>query len=44
MVKDKQTGVEWAIDSWFTDNGVPPLVMTVDAWYKYRRGAGATNL
>ena len=27
VVKDNVIGVAWAIDSWFTDNGVAPLVI-----------------
>lgn len=33
VIVDVGTGDEYVVDSWFRDNGFPPYVTTVDAWY-----------
>ena len=35
VLRDKQSGVDWAVDSWFRPNGEPPLVMPLERWYGY---------
>jgi len=37
VVVVKGTGSRYAIDSWVHDNGQPPVIMPLDAWYKARR-------
>ncbi len=32
LVRDKLTGAQWVIDSWFRDNGVPPDVVDLETW------------
>ena len=32
LVRDKQTGEQWVVDSWFRDNGELPDVVTLDIW------------
>ena len=34
VIKDKETAKEWVVDSWFYDNGVPPVIMPLKEWYK----------
>ena len=31
-IRDLQSGDEWAIDSWWLKNGVPPYIVTREAW------------
>ena len=33
VIREKDTGAEYVVDSWFRDNGFPPYITTVDAWY-----------
>jgi hypothetical protein len=33
VIREEATGTEWAVDSWFLDNGSPPAIVTLDAWY-----------
>jgi hypothetical protein len=33
VIREEATGTEWAVDSWFFDNGRPPAIVTLDAWY-----------
>jgi hypothetical protein len=33
VLKDKETGVRWAVDSWIQKNGVNPAVVEADKWY-----------
>ena len=44
VLTDTQTGAAWAVDSWFEDNGKPPLVMPLDDWFDYRNGAGPNGV
>jgi hypothetical protein len=32
MIRDRQTGRQWVVDSWFGDNGEPPEVVELDIW------------
>ncbi len=34
VIKEKETAKEWVVDSWFYDNGVPPVIMPLQEWYK----------
>ncbi len=40
VMREEATGVEWAVDSWYFDNGEPPAIVTLDAWYHGWRPAG----
>jgi hypothetical protein len=33
VIVEVETGDEYVVDSWFRDNGFPPYITTVDAWY-----------
>lgn len=39
----KEDGVDWVMDPWFRDNGVPPVVMPLEDWYSYEEDADATD-
>jgi hypothetical protein len=32
VIADKQTGIPFAVDSWFYDNGVPAVIVPLDQW------------
>jgi hypothetical protein len=32
VIQELETGTEWAVDSWFEPNGVPPIVTTLHNW------------
>jgi len=32
LVRDKHTGDQWVIDSWFRDNGEPPDIVILEIW------------
>ncbi|MCP3866933.1 MAG: hypothetical protein GY703_02315 [Gammaproteobacteria bacterium] len=32
VINDRSTGLMWAVDSWFHDNGVPPEILPLDQW------------
>ena len=32
VIKERAGGREWAVDSWFLDNGEPPFVLPLDTW------------
>ncbi|MBI3045842.1 MAG: hypothetical protein HYY78_23795 [Betaproteobacteria bacterium] len=32
VVSEASTGVKWAVDSWFHDNGQPPEIVPLDLW------------
>jgi hypothetical protein len=40
VIREQATGTEWAVDSWFFDNGAPPAIVTLDDWYHGWRPAG----
>ncbi len=31
-IQDKQTGAQYAVDSWFFDNGQPPVIYPLERW------------
>lgn len=33
VIRELDTGERYVVDSWFRDNGFPPYITTVDAWY-----------
>lgn len=33
VVREKETGKAWAVDSWREPNGVAPIVMPLEAWF-----------
>jgi hypothetical protein len=35
VIRETATGARWAVDSWFFDNGEPPVVLPLEVW---RRG------
>ncbi len=32
VIKENQSGKVWAVDSWFFDNGVEPVIMPISQW------------
>ena len=32
LVRETATGLDWAVDSWFLDQGEPPYVQELDQW------------
>jgi len=32
VIEERAGGREWAVDSWFLDNGKPPFVLPLDTW------------
>jgi hypothetical protein len=32
VIKENQTGEKWAVDSWFYDNGVEPVIIPISQW------------
>ena len=32
LIRDRKTGEQWVVDSWFRDNGEPPDVLDLDTW------------
>jgi len=32
VIRDNDTGVRYAVDSWFFDNGQPPYIVELEAW------------
>lgn len=32
VVRDRSTGLFWAVDSWFFDNGEPPVILLLEEW------------
>lgn len=32
VIRDRKDGSQWAVDSWFLDNGQPPFVVPLDQW------------
>lgn len=33
VIRDRDTGIAWAVDSWFHDNGMPPEVVEESKWF-----------
>lgn len=34
VVEEKQSGQQYAVDSWYRDNGSPAIVIPLDAWHR----------
>jgi len=34
VIQDKQSGVHYAVDSWFYKNGEPPVIQSINQWLK----------
>ena len=32
LVRDRQSGKRWVVDSWFRDNGAPPDIVELETW------------
>jgi hypothetical protein len=32
VIRDRESGINYAVDSWFHDNGKPPEILPVDQW------------
>jgi hypothetical protein len=32
VVSETGSDVQWAVDSWFLDNGEPPFILPLDVW------------
>lgn len=37
VIRDRNTGKRYAVDSWFLDNGKPPFIQPLDEWLSGRR-------
>jgi hypothetical protein len=37
VIRDRNTGNRYAVDSWFLDNGQPPFIQALDEWLSGRR-------
>jgi hypothetical protein len=37
VIRDLQTGSRYAVDSWFLDNGEPPLIQPLEQWMSGKR-------
>lgn len=40
VISENETGKRWAVDSWFYDNGVPPVILPLEQWYDDWRPEG----
>jgi len=40
---DKETGVQWAVDSWYLDHGDPPEIVTAAVWHTNYETWGSTG-
>lgn len=36
QIRERQSGQHYVVDSWFNDNGKPPLIQTLEAWLTKR--------
>ncbi len=43
VLQNEADSEEWAIDTWFRDNGVPPVVIPLADWYKFDEERGEPN-
>jgi hypothetical protein len=34
VIREDRSGIDYAVDSWFHDNGVEPEILTVEEWWK----------
>jgi hypothetical protein len=32
VIKEKESGKQYAVDSWFFDNGKPPVIVPLETW------------
>jgi hypothetical protein len=37
VIRDRNTGMRYAVDSWFLDNGQPPFIQALDEWLSGQR-------
>ena len=44
VLQNQDNQEEWAVDTWFRDNGVPPVVIPLKDWYKYDEDRGEPNM
>jgi len=44
VLQNRDNSEEWAVDTWFRDNGVPPVVIPLEDWYKYDEERGEPNM
>lgn len=40
VIRDESTGIRYAVDSWFLDNGQPPYIQPLDQWRSGRSVKG----
>ena len=33
VIREKSTGIKYAVDSWFYDNGIEPEIVPLDTWF-----------
>lgn len=43
VLTEKETGTEWAVDSWFRDNGITPVVIPLEDWYQFDEDPAKTR-
>jgi hypothetical protein len=44
VIRETATGQRWTVDSWFFDNGVPPVIVPLETWRRVRwRPAGPAS-
>ena len=43
VIEDRTTGVRYAVDSWYLDNGQPPYIQQLEDWQVKRRFPKQTN-
>lgn len=39
VIEDLTSGIPWAVDSWFRDNGEPPVILPLQDWYDRKEPA-----
>jgi hypothetical protein len=43
VIEDQTSGIRYAVDSWYLDNGQPPYIQKLDDWLVKRRFPQQTN-
>jgi hypothetical protein len=43
VIHEDARNAEWAVDSWFLDNGEPPFILPLDVWKKGWRPAACAD-
>lgn len=43
VLVETKSGTEWAVDSWFRDNGVKPVVIPLEDWYQFDEDPAKTR-